>query len=138
MTVELALVLPFLVVTVVALVDVSQFIVADEVISRASIAGARHASDATTVNVADVTQVVQDRVQEAYPNLGPAEIEQSLEITLSDGANAPLTGNALGQLAPGSELAVDVSFTYDTVRWIRGFPGLDAKSLNTKTVVRRE
>ncbi len=137
-TVELALVLPFLVLTVLALIDVSQFIVAEEVVNRASIAGAKTAADRTTIDASEVSQVIQDRVREAYPNLLTAQVEQSLDIALTDSTNQPLEGNALSNLAPGTTVSVDVQFTYDTVRWIRGFPGLDSQSVSTKTVIRRE
>ncbi len=137
-TVELALVLPLLVVLVLALIDVSQFIVAEEVINRASLAGAKHAADATTVDASEVTQVIHARVREAYPNLRTSQIEESLDIVVADSMDQPLTGNSLANLSSGASLSVDVNFNFDTVRWIRGFPGLDGRSVGTKTVVRRE
>ncbi len=137
-TVELAIVFPVLVLLVLGLIDVSQFLVAEAVINRASAVGALHAADATTVDVADVNQVIQEQVQEAYPNLLPADLNENLEIVVSNSADEALTGNALADLAPGEEFNINVTFSYEAVRWLDGFPGLNGRKLETKTTARRE
>ncbi|MEQ9072197.1 MAG: hypothetical protein RLO18_36060, partial [Gimesia chilikensis] len=61
-----------------------------------------------------------------------------LNISLLEGDLTAVLNGDLTTLLSGEPVAVQVIFRYDSVRWLTGFPGLDARTVETTTVMRRE
>jgi len=136
--VEFALVVPVLVAVVVGAPDVSQFLNVGQTVSNASREGARRASDYSVSDVATVTTTVRNYLAASFPNLNSSQINSAATITVRDSSGGTITGSGLGNVASGATISVEVSLTYNSVRWISGFPGLNGKTISTTTLMRRE
>lgn len=95
------------------------------------------ASNSVT-NVSEVQTVVQNYLATAFPNVPSCNLNAALTINVLDSEGDQLPNGDLTAIPSGSAISVEVILPYQTVRWITGFPGLNGKSLRTKTVMRRE
>ncbi|MBM4005760.1 MAG: hypothetical protein FJ295_21150 [Planctomycetes bacterium] len=136
--VEFALVVPVLVAVVIGAPDVSQFLNVGQTVSNASREGARRASDSSVSDVSTVVTTVRNYVAASFPNLSSTQVNSATTITVRDSAGSTISGSGLNSVASGATISVEVSLTYNSVRWISGFPGLNGKSITTKTFMRRE
>jgi len=136
--VELAVVLPVLILLVMGAIDVGQFINVAQVVNDASRVGARRATRNTLKNVSEVETAVQDHIQDAFPNVPSSTLNAALIVDVRDGSGAAPTGGDITTIGSGSSVSVQVAFKYDAVRWMPVFAGLKDKSTQTTTVMRRE
>lgn len=144
--VECALVAPLLVLVVLSAIDVGQFVNVSQVVDNAAREGARKAVRDTTTDVSQVEAAVKNYLSLYFPDMTLAEIDSATTVTVQtpdepdDGNTTPetVTGSALGSVASGTELTVEVKFQFDSVRWLNGVPSLDGLQLKTRAVMRRE
>jgi len=136
--VELAIVLPVLILLVAGAIDVGQFINVAQVVNEASRVGARRATRNTLKNVSEVKTAVQDHVHDAFPNVPTSTLDAALAVDIRNGSGAAPTGGDITTIGSGSSVSVQVAFEYDAVRWVALFTGLKGMSTQTTTVMRRE
>ncbi|MBN69296.1 MAG: hypothetical protein CME32_08465 [Gimesia sp.] len=144
--VECALVAPLLVLITLGAIDSGQFVNMAQVVNDASYAGARQASQNTALNQSEVRAAVLNYFVQQFPHVSATEIDsaltvnvyRSLNISLLEGDLTAVLNGDLTTLLSGEPVAVQVIFRYDSVRWLTGFPGLDGRTVETTTVMRRE
>lgn len=144
--VECALVAPLLVLITLGAIDSGQFVNMAQVVNDASYEGARQASQNTTLNQSEVRAAVVNYFVQQFPNVSATQLDSAITVNVYRSLNVSLLGGDLtavlnGDLTTiltGEPVAVQVIFKYDSIRWLTGFPGLDGRSLETTTVMRRE
>ena len=129
---EFALLSPVLALLALGAIDAGQLVNVSQVINDASREGARLAVRSDTTDAAAVKAAVDSYVNEALPG----EVTVTVEIGDSYGVGIP--GDDLSGVDSGTPITVRVALQYDTVRWLRYLPFLDAMSVETETVMRRE
>ena len=137
-TVEFAVVVPVLMILILGLIEYAQVINVSQTVSNASRRGARLAARSTTGKVSEVKDFVTNYVASSLPKTPADKIAAAVKVTVANGAGVALTDSDLNSASSGSSLTVEVTFTYDTVRWLRHFGALDNKTLKAITTVRRE
>jgi len=136
--VEFAVLAPVLILVVLGTIDVGQFVNLGQIVSNASREGARTASRDTTLTVSEVQSAVQNYLATAFPAVPTSSWSTALQVNVTDGYGNPISGGDLTTISSGGRISVQVVLTFDTVRWSRGFAGLDGRSLRAITVMRRE
>ncbi len=136
--VECAMVMPLLFLIVFGAIDVGQFINVSQIMDAASREGARRASRNTVTNVSEVEAAVQSYLAGAFPGVPASELNAALTVNVRDSSGNSLLDGNLTTIPTGSSLSVEVSFQYNTVRWLNSFAGVDGQSLQTTTVMRRD
>ena len=137
-TVEFAMTAPFLMALLLGMVDVGQFANVGQAVSGASSFAAREAAKPTTDSVATVQGRVTAYLADRFPNLSSDTLGAATDITLLDGDGNVLSDGALGTMASGSPITLQVVFQFDSVRWLDGVGVGRGRTLQTTTVVRRE
>lgn len=130
-TVEAAIVVPFLAVLTLATIDVGQYVLVAQAVSNASREAARLAARYTTVSVTEVERAASDYLAESFPAV-------AVEVNVSDGLGNPIPSGDLTTIPSGSSIIVEVLFPFDALRWVNVVPLLNNSSLTTTTTVRRE
>ena len=131
-TIEFAVVAPLLALISMAAIDVGQFSKAARIVNDASCEGARQAARTTLTNATQVETIVESYLSDAFGE--PA----NATVRLLNSAGSELAGGDLTTLDSGSPFSVEVTFQYDSIRWLAGFPGLNGQSLQITTVMRRD
>src|SRR5262245_7064225 len=120
--VECAIVLPLLTLLVLGAIDVGQYANVYQKVSDASRVGARVAARHDTGATSSVESAVRNYLQEVS---GGKSLASAVQISVTDGTGSSVPAGNLSKVASGSQLSVNVQLTYDPVRWISGFKGLD-------------
>ena len=134
--VELAITMPLLALIALGVTEFSQYVNAAQVVTNASRRGARLAARNGTVTASEVQNDVRAFITGAFPSLSGASAAISVQVV--DGSGIPITYGDLTTISPGSPIRVDVSFNFDSIRWLSHFSTLDSQTLQTSTVARRE
>lgn len=130
--VEFALLSPVLALLALGAIDAGQLVNVSQVINDASREGARFAVRSDTTDAATVKAAVDAYVNDALPG------EVSVTVEIGDSYGIGIPGDDLSGVDSGTPITVRVMLQYDTVRWLRHLPFLDAMSIETETVMRRE
>ncbi|MFH1300967.1 MAG: TadE/TadG family type IV pilus assembly protein [Planctomycetota bacterium] len=136
--VECALVAPLLVLITMGAIDVGQFVNVAQFVNDASYEGARRASSNTVTNESEVKAAVLSYFSDQFPRASAGELDSALTVNVRDSSNAAISNGDLTTIPSGSPVSVQVIFQYNTIRWLSGFTGLNDRSLQTTTVMRRE
>jgi Flp pilus assembly protein TadG len=133
--VELAITSPLLCLLALGIVEYSQFTNTAKIIGDASRRGARVAARDETTSVSEVQNHVTDFVTGALPNLPSGS---AVTVQVVNGSGASIAGGNLATIPGGSPVAVDVSLSFSSIRWLNFFATLNEQTLKTTTVARRE
>lgn len=136
--VECALVSPVLVILVLGALDVGQFVNVAQTVDNASREGARLASRDTDATVTQIKTHVLDYLGNSFPAMTTEQLKAATNINISNGASEVTAIDDMSVFVSGDPVSVRVTFRFDSVRWINGFPSLDGETLSTTTVMRRE
>jgi Flp pilus assembly protein TadG len=136
--VELAVVAPLIVLLILGIVDVGQFINVSQTVSNASREGARMAARYRTENVTDVENAVSNYLAECFPNVSETTLDSAVQVSVRDGLGNTIPSGNLTTVATGSAVQVEVSVSFNAVRWLGGVAVLNDQSLVTTTRTRRE
>jgi Flp pilus assembly protein TadG len=117
---------------------VGQLINVGQTVSDASREGARLAARSQTDNVSDVEDWVRDYLANSYPNVASGIWDSALTVSVTDSADHVLTGTEPSALEEGELVQVEVSLTFNSVRWFHGAGFGSNKVLTTTTAARRE
>ena len=131
--VEFALVAPLLVLCVMGSIDVGQCVNVSQVVNDASRVGARLASRNTVSSASDVKSSVLSYLSNELGISTP-----TATVNVLDSSGTTIAGGDLTTISSGSSFSVQVIFSYDQVRWMAGFPGINGRTLETTTMMRRE
>jgi Flp pilus assembly protein TadG len=130
--VEFSLLAPVLVLLPLGSIDAGQLVNVSQVINDASREGARLAARYDTTDVETVTSAVKSYVDEAIPG------QVSVTVEVGDSYGIGIPGDDLSGVESGTPVTVRVVLQYDSVRWLRHFPGFDGMLIETETRMRRE
>jgi len=133
---ELAMVAPFLVLILMAAIDVGQAINVAQIVNDACREGARCSTRADVDDAMEVEEAVQEYFSRAFPGAGSA-LYDAVSVTVSDSVGS-VPGGDLSSIDSGDPVGVQVSLQYDSVRWTSWFAWLSGTTLETSTVMRRE
>ncbi len=136
--VECALVAPLLVLITMGAIDTGQFVNVAQFVNDASYEGARRASRNTLTNESEVKAAVLSYFSDQFPGASSGELDSALTVNVRDSLNAAIPNGDLTTIPSGSPVSVQVIFQYETIRWLPGFAGLNNRSLQTTTAMRRE
>ncbi|MFH1301301.1 MAG: TadE/TadG family type IV pilus assembly protein [Planctomycetota bacterium] len=144
--VEFALLSPLLVLITMGTIDTGQFVNMSQLVNDASCEGTRHASQNTTLTQAEVRAVVVNYFSDQFPGVSASSLDSALTVnvftasteTFVAGDLTVVASGDLKKISSGYPVGVQVIFRYDTIRWLSGFPGLNGKTIETTTVMRRE
>ena len=134
--VEMAVSAVMLVIMLVGMTGTAQFIMLNQIVSNASRAAARHAVRLSTTSDTQVRGTVQDYMEGRLPSISDTVIGNALTVNVLDVDGAALTGTALGDFTSGDELAVEVQFSFDSVRWLPTYQA--GKTITATTTMRRD
>ncbi len=121
-TVEAAIMTPILVIISLGSIDIAQYINVSQTVCNASREGTRCATRDMTDTVNQVTEVIHSYIQDAFPHIAEAEIQQAINLQISHENGDEILDDDLSALESGTPIRVQVHFNFSTVRW---FPGLD-------------
>ena len=136
--VECAIVAPLLTLLVLGAVDLGQYANVQQTVSDASREGARVAARYDTVLVSQVEAAVRDYLEEAFPGKSDTTIAAMTQVTVTKSNGGAISGGDLTTSGSGAEVEVTVSVSYDDLRWVHGFPGINGQQVVSRTVMRRE
>ena len=136
--VECAAVLPLLTLLVLGAIDMGQYANTYQTVSDASREGARLATQHDTATTSEVQAAVMSYLAEALPGTSTETFVSAAEVTVTDALGNTIANGDLTKLATGSQINVQVTLLYGSVRWIGGFAGLDGKRIAATTMMRRE
>jgi Flp pilus assembly protein TadG len=125
-----------LVTMLIGMIGTAQFIMLHQIVSNASRAAARHAVRSSTTSDTQVRNTVQDYMERCLPSVSDNVISNALTVNVLDGNAAAMTGTSLGSFTSGNELAVEVQFTFDAVRWLPTV--LEGRTIEATTTMRRD
>lgn len=134
--VEFAAVLPLLTALVLGMIDIGQAFSVQEIVTNASRSAARRAVRDDIDSLAQVRAIVEAQLQASLPNLGADSLAASLNVTARDGDGVAVAD--LTSVGSGAPLTVDVDLQFNAVRWIRGVPIMDGRTLSASTTMRRD
>jgi Flp pilus assembly protein TadG len=121
--VELAITSPLLCLLALGIVEYSQFTNTAKIIGDASRRGARVAARDETTSVSEVQNLASG---------------SAVTVQVVNGSGASIAGGNLATIPGGSPVAVDVSLSFSSIRWLNFFATLNEQTLKTTTVARRE
>lgn len=136
--VECAIVAPLLTLLVLGAVDLGQFANVHQMVSDASREGARVAAQYDTILVSEVKAAVLQYLEDAFPNTDASTIASATQVITTTGTGGAITSGDLTTVGTGAEVVVQVSVSYDSLRWIQGLPGIAGQQIVARTVMRRE
>jgi hypothetical protein len=125
-----------LVIMLVGMTGTAQFIMLNQIVSNASRAAARHAVRLSTTSDTQVRGTVQDYMEKCLPSISDEVISDALTVNVLDGSGVATTDTGLGNFTSGDELAVEVQFSFDSVRWLPTV--LAGKTISATTTMRRD
>jgi Flp pilus assembly protein TadG len=131
--VELAIISPLLVLIAFGGIDVGQFVNLSQVASNATREGARKASRNDTLAVTEVETTVHD-----YLDNNAGIPSSAVQVTVLDGAGAPIPGGDLTTIDSGEVVSVQVTIQFEAVRWISFLNFLTGATNSTTSNARRE
>ncbi len=134
--VELAITMPVLALLALGVTEFSQYVNAAQVVTNASRRGARLAARNATVTATEVQNDVKAFLTGAFPGLSGSSTAISVQVV--NGSGTPITNDDLTTISSGSPIRVDVSLSFESIRWLSHFSTLDSQTLQTSTVARRE
>ncbi|MCO6045221.1 pilus assembly protein [Aeoliella sp. ICT_H6.2] len=135
---ECAIVAPLLTLLVLGAIDLGQYANVQQTVSDASREGARVAARYDTALVSQVEAAVRDYLQEAFPGKPDTTIAAMTQVSVTKANGGTISEGKLTTVGTGGEVNVTVSVSYDDLRWVHGFPGINGKQVVSKTVMRRE
>lgn len=135
--VEFAVAAPVLILLLLGAIDLGQFINVGQVISNSSRVGVRRAIRFDTKNVEEVRTEVLDYLEDYLSGVNRSTIDNALTVNVTNSSGTAMSGADLGTLASGTEIRVQVSFNYSSVRWLSGFTGLNNRNLGATSMMRR-
>ena len=135
--VECAIIAPLLTLLLLGAIDVGQFANMYQKVSDASRYGARVAAKYGTTTTGQVEAAVMDYLEQACPNVAPAELDSATTVTVKNAAGTTMSGS-LATVTQGSQIRVQVTMQFEPVRLISGFEGLDGSQITTTTRMRRQ
>ena len=109
---------------------------ANQKVGCASRRGARVATRFETTSESEVRASVVEYLEGAFPSA--SGVGSAAQVSVTDAGGTALSGGDLTSIQPGSQLMVNVTLPYDTVRWIKGLGYLGGRSVRTSTAMRRE
>jgi Flp pilus assembly protein TadG len=136
--VECASVVPVLTLLVLGAIDMGQYANTFQLVNDASREGARVAVRHKTATTSEVQAAVIGYLKEAAPGTSSAKFASATQVTVTDALGSPIAGGDFAKLTTGSQINVQVTLQYGSVRWIGGFAGLDNKPIAVTTMMRRE
>lgn len=136
--VECAILAPLLALLVLGGIDVGQYANVYQKVSDASREGARVAARYDTSTTADVEAAVMGYLEEASPGVSSTILADASDVTVTDSAGNAIPEGNLTSIPTGSQVSVQVTLTFEPVRWLHGFKGLDGKQASATTMMRRE
>lgn len=136
--VETAAVLPLIVALILGAIDLGQFANCHQKISDASREAARYAAQFETQDASQVRTVVLACLSEMFPGVSEATLQANTDVTLRNEYGIALAGSELTTISAGSPVTVDVSFQFDSVRWVAGPRFLSSRTVQATTIMRRE
>jgi Flp pilus assembly protein TadG len=125
-----------LVIMLIGMTGTAQYIMLHQIVSNASRAAARHAVRSSTTSDTQVRSTVQDYMERCLPSISDTVISNALTVNVLDGNGAAMTGTAISDLDSGDELAVEVRFTFDAVRWLPTYQA--GQTIAATTTMRRD
>lgn len=132
-SVEMAVVTPFIVLLACCTVDVAQYINTAQLVSNASREGVRKACRFETLAVAEVERVVLDYLTNA------ASIpDTAVQVRVLDGAGNTVASGNLPNIDSGDAVGVQVDLTFDAIRWTNWMALLDGSVNSSTAFARRE
>jgi len=135
--VEAAIVIPLFLVLFLGAVDAGQFANCYQKVSDASREGARTAARFGTSDVSSVETAVLDYLGDMFPGVSESTLSSAVQVTVRNSGGA-ITGSNLGSTSTGSQVAVEVSLQFDSVRWISGLQILGGWNVQATAMMRRE
>lgn len=134
--VEFAVVAPLMVMLILGVIEYAQLVDTSHTVCNASRRGARLAARHSTATTVDVENYVRDYLTSMYPQLGASS--PSVGVVVKDGAGAAVSGTSIGSIDRGDQCSVDVSLSFDAVRWLGFFTTLSNTTLQSSTYIRRQ
>ncbi len=135
--VELALVLPFLILLFLGMIDAGQLANAYQKVVNAAREGGRVAARNNTSSYSTVETAVMNYLEDAFPGVSSSTLDSAATVTLRDSNGNSVMGSMSG-VSTGSELTVEVTLQFDDIRWISGLSVLESKTIESTTAMRRE
>ena len=115
------------------IVDVAQYINVSQVINNASREGAYVAARPTTTSVDEV----EDLINEYLLDVLHVSDSDNIQIVLKEG-DEPIEGDQLSDVAEGTQLEVQVSFDFDSIRWLPGLVYWSGEAAKCNTTFRKQ
>jgi Flp pilus assembly protein TadG len=109
-----------------------------QTVSDASREGARLATQHDTATTSEVQAAVMSYLAESLPGTSTETFASAAEVTVTDGLGNTISNGDLTKLATGSQINVQVTLLYGSVRWLGGFAGLDGQQIAATSMMRRE
>jgi Flp pilus assembly protein TadG len=109
-----------------------------QTVSDASREGARLATQHDTATTSRVHAAVISYLAESLPGTSAETFASAVKVTVTDALGNSIASGDLTKLATGSQINVQVSLVYGSVRWLDGFAGLDGQQIAATTMMRRE
>lgn len=87
--------------------------------------------------MASVETAVFDYLEDMFPGVSKSTLDSAVQVKVRN-SGGTLVGGALGSTGSGSQLEVEVSLQFDSVRWISGVPILGGWNVQATAMMRRE
>jgi Flp pilus assembly protein TadG len=129
---------PILVILILGIVDVGQYVNVGQTVSNASREGARVAARTTTLSVSDVENSVSGYLAESFAGVPSETLSEAVDVNVTDGYGCSIADGDLTAVAAGSPLSVEVTLSFNAVRWLNGVGLANDRTLSITTVMRRE
>jgi len=141
--VEFAIVMPLLVAMSLGVIDIGQYANVAQKVSEASREGARVAARADTGTVAEVETAVENYCEQVFldssaSDADKASLAAAVTVVVTNSAGTTLSTTAIAALTSGSQVNVNVTLSFDSVRWISALSVLTGKTIQVTTNMRRE
>ena len=136
--VECAFVAPLLAFLVLGAIDVGQCANVYQKVSDASRKGARVAARFDSTTTSEVVAEVMDYLEETSPGVSASTLNAATVVTITDAEGKTYAGGDLTKIPAGSQVTVQVTIQFDSVRWIGVVPSLDGSNVTATTMMRRE
>jgi Flp pilus assembly protein TadG len=135
--VEASILIPLFIVLFLGAMDAGQFANCYQKVSDASREGARTAARFGTTDVSSVETAVLDYLGDMFPGVSESTLSSAVQVTVRN-SGGTITGSQLGSTGTGSQVDVEVSFQFDSIRWISGLQILGGWNVQATGTMRRE
>lgn len=135
--VEAAILIPLFIVLFLGAMDMGQFANCYQKVSDASREGARTAARFGTSDVSTVETAVLEYLGDMFPRVSESTLSSAVQVTVRN-SGGTITGSDLGSTSTGSQVDVEVSLQFDSVRWISGLQILGGWNVQATGMMRRE